>query len=122
MEVNLLYLGSKNHSAMFEEEREIAGEVEASGEPRALGDIKLGPTLGGKTTEMPYGAAESLCIRRLAVTDSAEFGYRHDDPFRGRVVEEEPGAGNRVMLTGRRGGGDEEREEGIGGDLVRENG
>lgn len=93
----LKFLGSKNHSALFEEESEIAGEIKASGEPRALRNIKLGPTLCGKTSEMLYGAAESLCIRRLAVSDSAEFGYRHDDSFRGRVVEEELGAGNRVL-------------------------
>lgn len=102
----------------MEKEREIAGEVEASREPRAHRDIELGPTLGRKTFKVPYGAAESLRVRRFAVSYAAEIGNRHNFPVRERVMVEKPGAGNRVVILRSR---DPDRDKRIGRDLEREN-
>ena len=67
-------LGADDDGATLQEECEVAGEVEASCEPPALGNVQLRAALVGEGADVEDGVLERDRVERPAVPDGAELG------------------------------------------------
>jgi len=70
-------LGADDDGATLQEEGEVAGEVEAAGEPPALGDVQLRAALVGEGAQVEDGVLEGHRVEGDAVTNGPELGDRH---------------------------------------------
>jgi len=70
-------LGADDDGATLQEECEVAGEVEASCEPPALGNVQLRAALVGEGAQVEDGVLEGHRVEGDAVTNGPELGDRH---------------------------------------------
>lgn len=60
----------------MEVQREVACEIEASGQPLPRRNKQLGPTVGGHLAEVSNGIVEGFGVGSLAISDTSEVGDR----------------------------------------------
>ena len=70
-------LCADDDGATLQEEGEVAGEVEAAGEPPSLGHVQLRATLVGEGPHVENGDLEGHRVEGDAVADGPELGDRH---------------------------------------------
>ena len=71
------YLRSKNDSTFFQEERKVAGKVDASCKPPSRRYIKLSTSLISKGLEIKNGILEGNGIQCFTISHSTKLGYGH---------------------------------------------
>jgi len=67
------YLCADDDGTFLQVEGEVAGEVEAAGEPAAPGHVQLRAALVGEGADVEDGVLERDCVERPAVPDGAEL-------------------------------------------------
>jgi len=70
-------LCADDDGATLQEEGEVAGEIEAAGEPQSLGHVQLRATLVGEGPHVEDGVLEGHRVEGDAVADGPELGDRH---------------------------------------------
>lgn len=70
-------LGSKNSSASFKEECEVASEVKTSGKPPALRNVELSTALISKRLDIENGIVKGNCVQRCTISNCSKFHEGH---------------------------------------------
>lgn len=68
------YRGSKNYCTLVQPQGEMADEVEASCQPPASRDKKLGPSFVRKRIKIEDGVLKRFCVESDTISNCSKFG------------------------------------------------